>query len=123
NIHARANARPRFSSSKAQVRMSGYILTPTAQGDLVQIRDYYLETAGQRVARQMLVEFVQAFRFLSRNPGAGHKRQDLAENRPVLFWPMRDYLVIYKRDITPLEIVTIARGDRDIPTILGRRGL
>jgi len=38
--------------------MTGYILTPTAQEDLVAIRDYYLEEAGPGIARQMLVEFV-----------------------------------------------------------------
>ena len=50
--------------------MSGYILTPVAQEDLVDIRDYYLDEAGYRVARQMLVEFVEAFRFLALTPGA-----------------------------------------------------
>ena len=103
--------------------MSGYILTPTAQEDLVRIRLYYLEEAGHRVARQMLVEFVEAFRFLARTPGAGHKREDLAEGRPVLFWSLRDYLIIYKRDTTPVEIVTIARGSRDIPAIIRKRRL
>ena len=48
--------------------MRGYILTPTAQEDLTDIRDYYLAEAGRRVARQMLVEFVEAFRFLARTP-------------------------------------------------------
>jgi plasmid stabilization system protein ParE len=66
--------------------MSGYVLTPTAQQELVQIRDYYLEKAGHRIARQMLGEFVEGFRFLSRTRGAGHKREDLAEGRPILFW-------------------------------------
>jgi plasmid stabilization system protein ParE len=33
--------------------MSGYILTPTAQEDLTAIRDYYLDEAGYRIARQM----------------------------------------------------------------------
>jgi len=52
--------------------MSGYILIPTAQEDLAAIREYYLEEAGYRVARQMLVEFVETFRFLARTPGAGY---------------------------------------------------
>ncbi len=88
--------------------MSGYFLTPAAQEDLSDIRDYYLEEVGRRVARQMLVEFVEAFRFLARTPGAGHKREDLAEGRPILFWPMRDYLILYKPDSAPLRITTIA---------------
>jgi plasmid stabilization system protein ParE len=65
--------------------MSGYILSPTAQEDLVHIRDYYLAAAGARIARQMLVEFVEAFQFLAENPGAGHKRRDLVKDRPILF--------------------------------------
>lgn len=74
--------------------MSRYILSPIAQEDLARIRDYYLQQAGPRVARQMLIEFVEGFRILARNPSIGHKRQDLAENRPVLFWTVRDYFVI-----------------------------
>jgi len=31
--------------------MSSYALTPTAQQDLVRIRDYYMAEAGHRVAR------------------------------------------------------------------------
>jgi toxin ParE1/3/4 len=103
--------------------MSGFILSPTAQRDLTDIRDYYLEEAGHRVARQMLVEFVEAFRVLTRTPGAGHKREDLAEDRPILFWPMRDYLILYRPGTVPLEIITIARGSRDIPGIIGNRRL
>ncbi len=81
------------------------------------------EEAGYRVARQMLVEFVETFRFLARTPGAGHKREDLAEARPILFWPMRDYLILYKPGTNPLEIITIARGSQDLPRILSRRNL
>ena len=103
--------------------MSGYLLTPTAQHDLAGIRDYYLGEFSARAARQILTEFVGAFRFLSKTPRAGHSRVDLAEDRPILFWPVRDFLVIYKADAAPLEIVTIVRGSRDIPALIGRRGL
>ena len=103
--------------------MSGYLLTPTAQEDLANIKDYYLEEAGHRIARQMLVELVEAFRWGARTPGAGHKREDLAEARPILFWPMRDYLILYKPGSDPLQIVTIVRGSQDIPKLIGRRGL
>jgi plasmid stabilization system protein ParE len=71
----------------------------------------------------MLSEFVETFHCLCRTPGAGHKREDLAEDRPILFWPMRDYLVLYKPGTDPLQIVTIVRASRDIPRIIGRRGL
>jgi|SRR5471030_1860462 toxin ParE1/3/4 len=103
--------------------MSGYILAPSAQEDLVAIRDYYLKEGGYQIARQMLVEFVDAFRAVAKTPGIGHRREDLAENRPLRFWPTRDYLIVYRAATDPVEIVTIARGSRDIVTILKRREL
>jgi toxin ParE1/3/4 len=103
--------------------MSRYVLTPTAQEDLAAIRDYYMEQAGARIARQMLAECVEAFRFLARTPGAGHKREDLAGDRSVLFWAMRDYLIVYAVDGGTVQVVMIARGSRDVPSILTRRGL
>ena len=68
--------------------MSGYVLMPAAKEDLADIRDYYLQEAGYRVARQMIVEFVEAFRFLARTPGAGHVRQDLADRAA-------DFVLVY----------------------------
>ncbi len=103
--------------------MSGYILAPTAQEDLLEIREYYLEKASRKVARQMLVEFVAAFRTIARTPGIGHKREDLAQGRPVLFWPIRDYLILYRTLENRTEIVTIAHGNRDIAAIVRRRTL
>ena len=103
--------------------MNAYRLSPAAQTDLIKIRDYYLAEAGYKIARQMLVEFTEAFRFLAHNPGAGHKREDLAEARPVLFWVVRDYYVIYKIPSEPLLIIMIIRASRDLPTIFVRREL
>ena len=101
--------------------MSRYVLMPAAKEDLTAIREYYLEEAGYRVARQMMVEFVETFRFLARTPGAGHVRQDLAEERPILFWPIRNYLILYKSGTKPLEILSIFRASRDIAALIGHR--
>jgi toxin ParE1/3/4 len=103
--------------------MSSYVLLPAAKEDLAEIRDFYLEQAGYRVARQMVVEFQESFRFLARTPGAGHGRPDLADHRPILFWPMRDYLILYNPSTKPLEILSIFRGSRDLPVLIGRRKL
>jgi plasmid stabilization system protein ParE len=102
--------------------MSRYTLTPTAQADLVDIRDHYLEEAGRRVAHQMVVEFVEAFKFPARNPNSGHKREDLAGDRAVLFWAMRDYLILYRPNTRPLIIATIVRGTREVLRIISRLG-
>jgi plasmid stabilization system protein ParE len=96
---------------------------PAAQVDVADILDYDLEEAVRRVVRQMFLEFVEAFRFLSRTPGAGHVREDLAEGRPTLFWPMSDYLILYKPRTSPLESLSIFRGGRHLPSLIGKRKL
>jgi plasmid stabilization system protein ParE len=101
--------------------MPRYVLTTNAQHDLVSIYDYYLDHASPRITRQLLTEFVQAFRFLARNPGAGHTRDDLAETRPILFWPVRDFVILYQRETKPLQILGVVHGSQDVPRILGQR--
>jgi toxin ParE1/3/4 len=100
--------------------VSRYSLSPLAQEDLVEIRDYYLRTRGSIAARKVLVEFVKTFRSLAKTPGMGHTREDLAERRPVLFWPVRDYVIVYRAAPRLIEIVTIVHGSRDIPAVLKR---
>jgi plasmid stabilization system protein ParE len=99
-----------------------YTLSRIAQADLVEIRDYYLQQGSPRAARKMLVEFVRAFRLIGKTPHLGHERRDLAEGRPVLFWPLRDYLIIYRAGRKPIEIVAVVHGSRDVPALLKRVG-
>ncbi|MBI4471337.1 MAG: type II toxin-antitoxin system RelE/ParE family toxin [Acidobacteria bacterium] len=100
--------------------MIRYKLSRIAQKDLVDIRDYCLEQGGTRDARKILVTLVNAFRTLAKNPRIGHRREDLAEDRPVLFWPVHNYLIIYRPDRKPIEVLTIIRGTRDVQALLER---
>ena len=50
----------------------------------------------------------------------GHKREDLTPYA-VLFWPVGAYLIIYRADRRPIEIVAVTQGSRDIPAFLRRR--
>lgn len=100
--------------------MRRYVLSRVAQGDLVEIRDYYLEQGGPRAARKMVVELVEAFRAIARMPGLGHRREDLAQERPLLFWPVRDFLVAYRPDVKPVEIMTVVHGFRDVAALVAR---
>jgi len=103
--------------------MSRYLLMPAAKQDLADIRSYYLEEAGYRVAWQMVVEFRETLS-LSR-PLTRRQSRSAGPSRgaPDLFWPMRDYLILYKPETNPLEILSIIRGSRDLPALIGRRKL
>jgi plasmid stabilization system protein ParE len=48
------------------------------------------------------------------------RRKDLG-GHPVLFRTVGDYLIIYRADHRPIEIVAVTQGSRDIPAFLRRR--
>jgi plasmid stabilization system protein ParE len=52
------------------------------------------------------------------NSFLGHKREDIT-NKPVRFWTFKwHYLIIYKA-CTPIEIVRVLSGYRDVSNLLG----
>ena len=54
---------------------------------------------------------------LADNPGIGHLRSDLTP-QDVRFWSVFRYLVIYRPDTKPLEIVRVLHGKRDVRRLL-----
>ena len=98
--------------------MSGYLLSVDADLDLDDIWEYI---AGDSIdaADRWIAKLFDAFEALGRTRGMGHKREDLM-SYPVLFWPVGAYLIIY-RERSPIEIVAVTQGSRDIPAFLSRR--
>jgi antitoxin ParD1/3/4/toxin ParE1/3/4 len=47
----------------------------------------------------------------------GHYRSDLS-SEPLRFWRVREYLVIYRSETRPLEIVRVLHSKRDVQTLL-----
>jgi plasmid stabilization system protein ParE len=58
--------------------------------------------------------------FLARTPGAGHGRKDLTDEA-VRFFPVYSYLIVYRPEKKPLEVVSILHGRRDVERILKGR--
>jgi len=59
-------------------------------------------------------------RGLAEMPGKGHRRTDLTK-RPVLFWTVRSYQIIYKQGTRALDIAAVLHGKRNIRRILRER--
>ena len=74
--------------------MSRYILGRGAEWDLDDIWEYIAQDSVE-AADRLLAEIFEGFELLARNPGIGHRREDLT-NYPVLFWPIGNYLIIYR---------------------------
>ena len=71
--------------------------------------------AAARVRR----EIRDACRRLAQHPHSGHQRSDLTTRQDVLFWPVYSYLIIYRPDKKPLEVLRVLHGNRDLTRILG----
>lgn len=99
--------------------MTSYILAPEAVQDLHDLRDY-IAAENVDAADRVIDTLFAAFERLTAMPGLGHTREDLTD-QPLRFWTVGAYLVIYHAERTPIEIVAVTRGGRDIPRFLRRR--
>jgi antitoxin ParD1/3/4 len=96
--------------------MNSYVLTPAAEGDLLKLLDY-LDGDGPRAVLTVVEALDEAMQLLADNPGIGHLRPDLT-HQDVRFWSVFEYLVIYRQDTEPLEIVRVLHGKRDVGRLL-----
>jgi toxin ParE1/3/4 len=99
--------------------VSDFLIAPAARIELEEIWDYYaLELQNPDAADHIRDEIFDAFRKLAKMPGMGHTRCDLAAE-PLRFWSVRSYLIIYRGEKCPIEIVRVLHGARDVQAILG----
>jgi antitoxin ParD1/3/4/toxin ParE1/3/4 len=96
-----------------------YEVSAEAQDDLFGI---WKRIAGDSLtlADRIEGEFYSLFASLGRMPGQGHPRRDLT-SRPVLFFPLYSFLVVYQPDVAPIRIMAVLRGRRDLKGYLRRR--
>lgn len=91
--------------------------TRLAADDLDQIWAS-IATDSLEAADRIILEIDKQVRLLSKFPGLGHRRKDLAERRPLLFFPMGNYMIAYRMQRQGLLIVRILHAARNIATIL-----
>jgi plasmid stabilization system protein ParE len=99
--------------------VSGCVLSVDAEFDLDDIWEY-IAADNIAAADRWIEKLFDTFESLGRTPGMGHRREDLT-SYSVLFWPVGAYLVIYRAERRPVEIVAVTQGSRDIPAFLSRR--
>jgi len=87
-----------------------FVVTPQAREDLLQIWNYIAEDSVDS-ADEVLRKLHDAFVQLSQTPGIGHHREDLADRRH-RFWNVYSYVIAYRWESHPLEIVAVVHGSR-----------
>ncbi len=97
-----------------------YVLAPEAAFDLVEIWRYIKKQSSLEMADRVESVIRDRIVFLAANPGAGHWRKNLTDET-VKFFPVYSYLIVYRPDTKPLQVVSILHGRRDVEQILKNR--
>jgi antitoxin ParD1/3/4/toxin ParE1/3/4 len=96
--------------------MNAFKLAPEAFRDIEEIWEFIADD-NLDAADRVREEIFTACEKLAAIPGMGHLRTDLADE-PLRFWPVYSYLIIYRPDAKPLEIVRVLHGARDVARLL-----
>jgi|SRR5271156_6872045 len=97
-----------------------YVFAPEAALDLVQIWRYIKNRSSVETANRVESVIREKVASLAVGPGAGHWRKNLTDEA-VKFFPVYSYLIVYRPDTRPLQIVAILHGRRDTEQILKDR--
>ena len=69
------------------------------------------------------MEIVATCRRLAKHPLMGTNRQDITP-LPLRFWTVTrfpNYVIVYRPETAPLQVVAVLHGKRDLKEVLGRR--
>jgi len=102
--------------------MSGYAFTLLAKADVFEIWSYianHSEDAANRVEQAIY----DSCAFVAEAPFRGHTRSDLT-SRSLRFWTLTlypNYSLVYRPETSPVQIVAVLHGKRNVRTILKKR--
>jgi plasmid stabilization system protein ParE len=96
-----------------------FVFTEEAETQLLEILEY-LAGESESAAVRVRDAIYDAAGKLAERPGIGHTREDLTE-RPVKFWSVYSYLVVYDPASRPLTIVALLHGARDVEQLLKQK--
>ena len=96
-----------------------FVFTEEAETQLLEILEY-LAGENESAAVRVRDAIYDAAGKLAERPGIGHTREDLTE-RPVKFWSVYSYLVVYDPASRPLTIVALLHSARDVERLLKQK--
>ena len=97
--------------------MKRFLLTPRAKQDVNEIWDYIADD-NIEAADRVLEALEQGMLKLAKTPGIGHRREQLTDKRHGFFL-VYSYLIVYRHETKPLQIIRVLHAAHDVQTILG----
>jgi plasmid stabilization system protein ParE len=101
---------------------ASFEFTPQATEDLDAIW-WFIARDSRESADRVEMEIVATCRRLAKHPLMGSKRQDIT-SLPVCFWTVTkfpNYVIVYRPETTPLQVVAVMHGKRDLKQVLEKR--
>jgi plasmid stabilization system protein ParE len=98
---------------------AAFQFTPQATEDLDSIW-WFIKEGSVEAADQVEAEIIATCARLAAYPSIGHKRPDIT-SLPVLFWTIPkfpNYVVVYRPQTQPLQIIAILHSKLDVETKL-----
>lgn len=102
--------------------ITGYRFTPEAAADLFEIWSF-IARDNTVAADRVEAAIHDACSFIAQSPLSGQVRKNLT-SRPVRFWTVQqfpNYVLVYRPDTQPLQVIRILHGKRNVQRILGGR--
>lgn len=93
-----------------------FVFAEEAELQLLEILDY-VANESESAAVRVRDAIYDAVALLAERPGIGHTREDLTD-RPVKFWSVYSYLIVYEPESKPLRIIAVLHGARDVGALL-----
>lgn len=101
---------------------AAFRFTPQATEDLDAIW-WFIAQDNREAADRVEMEIVATCGRLAKHPRMGTKRQDITP-LPVRFWTVTkfpNYVIVYRPETTPIQVVAVLHGKRDRKATLERR--
>jgi len=102
--------------------MSGYVLTRLAKADIFEIWSF-IAADSEETADRVEQAIYDGCAFVGEAPIRGHSRSDLT-SRSLRFWTLPrypNYTVVYRPETSPLQVVAVLHGKRNLRRILKQR--
>lgn len=83
---------------------------------------YFIAQESPQAADRVEAEVIATCRRIAEYPRIGHKRQDITP-LPVRFWTLLkypNYVIVYRPDTLPLQVIAVLHGKRDSEEVLER---
>jgi plasmid stabilization system protein ParE len=93
-----------------------FILTPRAAQDVNDVWNYIADD-NIEAADRVLDALHKAIFKLAKNPAMGHWREDLTDRRH-RFFLVYSYLIVYRCETKPLQVIRVLHAGRDVRGIL-----